>query len=381
EAAEHDRIVLAVLPDAKIAQNAELLSQRVAAAACARIRRGEDPEKHRGAEQCHCVDPRHALPAILRDERRRNEHVYRSAGGAGTEDPHGEAAPLLGKEASHIGRADREGCADKAEGEPQQEKLPELARITARPDRHRAEDQQRQHDDPAAKAVRRYPERQPKERARQNRHRGEQAEFSGIEAELVPNRDADHAEHHPHGKAHREGEGAREENHQPPDVRHASCHHKTIDIFTIALKVEREAPRLVSDAVAAAHHCANRPVLGEHQEGSNVQSQVSSFAERHPISPYRSRLALSAKRRPNTLIWINQAGEDAVYARIRVPLEPGPLMGWSSTPHTHQEISLRSNSLEDAIAYAEGNGVADDPAIPHDAPTTIRSRLSSAPSA
>lgn len=48
------------------------------------------------------------------------------------------------------------------------------------------------------------------------------------------------------------------------------------------------------------------------------------------------------------------------------PLPPDPLMGWSSTRDTHQEILLRFNSLEDAIAYAKRNGVAYDLAIPHE---------------
>jgi pterin-4a-carbinolamine dehydratase len=48
------------------------------------------------------------------------------------------------------------------------------------------------------------------------------------------------------------------------------------------------------------------------------------------------------------------------------PLAPDPLMGWSSTRDTNQQITLRFDSREDAVAYASRNHIAYELAQAHD---------------
>ena len=43
---------------------------------------------------------------------------------------------------------------------------------------------------------------------------------------------------------------------------------------------------------------------------------------------------------------------------LRVPREIDPLMGWTSSADTRQQVQLRFESKEEAIAYAERNGIA-----------------------
>lgn len=48
------------------------------------------------------------------------------------------------------------------------------------------------------------------------------------------------------------------------------------------------------------------------------------------------------------------------------PLELDPLMGWSSTRDTRQQITLRFDSREDAVAYANRNRIVFELARPHE---------------
>ena len=43
---------------------------------------------------------------------------------------------------------------------------------------------------------------------------------------------------------------------------------------------------------------------------------------------------------------------------LRVPREIDPLMGWTSSADTRQQVLLRFETKEEAIAYAERNGIA-----------------------
>src|SRR5262249_29241035 len=113
------------------------------------------------------------LPSILGKEDRSDKHIDRRAGGAGAKHPHGEAAPLLGKETGDIGGANREGGADEAERQSQYEKLPELVRIAREPHRYSTNHQQQEHDDPTAEPVRPDAKRKAKQRSREHRGGGQ----------------------------------------------------------------------------------------------------------------------------------------------------------------------------------------------------------------
>ena len=165
EAAEDDRVVLAVLPDSRVAQNRQLPAQRHQAARFPGIRRGEQPEQRRRHEQGDGIGPGHALPAIAGNQRRRDEHIDGGTGRAGTEDAHRETLPLPRKEPGRIGRAHCKGRADQPERQPQQQELPESRRIGRQPERHGADDEQDEHDDATAEPVRPDSQRQAEQRA------------------------------------------------------------------------------------------------------------------------------------------------------------------------------------------------------------------------
>src|SRR5690625_1629306 len=211
EAAKDDRVVLAVLPDAWILQNRELLPDWGGRAGCSGIRCGKDPEEHGGTEQGDSIDSRHHLPAEVRDDEGRDEHVHRRADRAGTEKAHGEAALLAREEARNIGGADTEGCAENAKCEAEQEKLPKCRGRRGEPDRDGADHQKHHHDDATAEAIGPEAQRQPKEGAGEDGGGGQQSELGRIQPKLAPDGDAHHAEHHPDGEADGEGEGGNEE--------------------------------------------------------------------------------------------------------------------------------------------------------------------------
>jgi len=52
------------------------------------------------------------------------------------------------------------------------------------------------------------------------------------------------------------------------------------------------------------------------------------------------------------------------------PREPDPLMGWASAGDTLNQVQLRFETLEEAVAYASKHGLAYDVIEPHK--TTIR---------
>ncbi|XQU68688.1 hypothetical protein OJJOAM_001419 [Cupriavidus sp. H18C1] len=214
EAAEGDRVVLAQPPDPGIAQYLERFGPRAALLARARVARGGQPEQHRGDQQRHRVDARHGTPAVGLLQRRRDEQVHRRADRAGAEEAHREAALLGREEARHVRRAYRERRAHAAEEQPDQQELPQRGGVADREHRQRADRQQHRHHDAAAETVGPGPQRQAHQRAGQHRGRRQQAELRAVQAQLVAQRHADDAEHHPHHEADHEGQRAGDQ-HRP----------------------------------------------------------------------------------------------------------------------------------------------------------------------
>ncbi|CAM2150517.1 hypothetical protein PT2222_230151 [Paraburkholderia tropica] len=212
EAAERDRVILAQAPDARIGEHLERVEQRAVRLARARIARRGEPEDRGGHEQRDGVDARHEAPSVQRLQGGRDEQVDGGARRARAEEAHREAAFLGREEARDIRRADRERRAHAAEKEADEQKLPELARITDDIDRHRADHEQDRHDDAPAVAVGPRAQRQTHDRAGQHGRGREQAELGAVELELFAQRHAEHAEHHPHDEADQKGERAREQN-------------------------------------------------------------------------------------------------------------------------------------------------------------------------
>ena len=54
------------------------------------------------------------------------------------------------------------------------------------------------------------------------------------------------------------------------------------------------------------------------------------------------------------------------------PKEVEPLMGWTSSGDTRQQVCLRFDSKEEAIAYAERNGIPYDIEIPRERRVRIK---------
>ena len=48
-----------------------------------------------------------------------------------------------------------------------------------------------------------------------------------------------------------------------------------------------------------------------------------------------------------------------------VPRRPDPLMGWIGSSDTQAQVRLRFPSRDDALAYADRNGIAYDLELPH----------------
>lgn len=55
------------------------------------------------------------------------------------------------------------------------------------------------------------------------------------------------------------------------------------------------------------------------------------------------------------------------------PRTRDPLMGWTSSRDTRAQLKLRFDSREEAVAYAERNGIAYEVIEPHTRRTTIKS--------
>jgi hypothetical protein len=51
---------------------------------------------------------------------------------------------------------------------------------------------------------------------------------------------------------------------------------------------------------------------------------------------------------------------------LPTPRRPDPLMGWSSAADTMNQVQLRFDTLEEARAYAEKNGIAYSVVPPHE---------------
>ncbi len=47
------------------------------------------------------------------------------------------------------------------------------------------------------------------------------------------------------------------------------------------------------------------------------------------------------------------------------PRRPDPLMGWSGSTDTQAQVRLRFETRDEAVAYAEGQGLAYDVELPH----------------
>jgi hypothetical protein len=214
-AAEDDRVVLAVLDDGRILQGVQLVGEAdVARHEVRRVAGAQHPEQQHRSEHDGGVDLRHHGPAEGHDQRRRDELVDRRAGVAGAVDAHRKALPVLREPARDVGRADRERAAGQADEQADHEEVPERRGVGHQPDRrHRARHQQRHHD-AAAVLVGPDAERHADQRSGQHRRGRQQAELGGVEAQRLPDRDADHAEHHPHHEAHGECERADQQHRQ-----------------------------------------------------------------------------------------------------------------------------------------------------------------------
>ncbi len=78
--------------------------------------------------------------------------------------------------------------------------------------------------------------------------------------------------------------------------------------------------------------------------------------------PSRARIY----RKPKTAMQSGQAGQDWVldYAPAEKRVAD-PLMGWIGSADTQAQVRLHFDSREEAIAYAEREGIAYDVELPH----------------
>jgi hypothetical protein len=80
---------------------------------------------------------------------------------------------------------------------------------------------------------------------------------------------------------------------------------------------------------------------------------------------YRPAKSAMQSGRANTRRWLLEFEPAA-------PRETEPLMGWTSSPDTAQQVRLRFETKEQAIAYAERNGISYQVIEPHDARLRIK---------
>ncbi len=90
--------------------------------------------------------------------------------------------------------------------------MPVLRRVGHQVDGRHGDRHQHRHDDAAAVAIGPDAERHADERAGEHWHGRKQTELGGIQVQRFPDRNADHAEHHPDHEADREGEGAHDQH-------------------------------------------------------------------------------------------------------------------------------------------------------------------------
>jgi hypothetical protein len=80
---------------------------------------------------------------------------------------------------------------------------------------------------------------------------------------------------------------------------------------------------------------------------------------------YKPAKSAMQSGRANTHVWVLEYEPES-------PSEPDPLMGWSSSDDMRSQIQLDFETREQAVAYAESNGIAYQVFEP--APASLRSK-------
>ena len=70
-----------------------------------------------------------------------------------------------------------------------------------------------------------------------------------------------------------------------------------------------------------------------------------------PARIYRPAKSATQSGLARTKLWVLEFEQDA-------PREIEPLMGWTSSGDTRQQVKLRFDTREEAVAYAEREGIA-----------------------
>jgi hypothetical protein len=212
-AAEHDRVVLAVLPDDGIFKRLELISHGdMGRHLVLRVVVGEEPEQDGGDQHGGGIDLGHHGPAVGQDDGRSHQLGHGGARVAGAEHAHGHALAFLFVPAGAVGDAHREGAAGQADEQADGEEVPELGGEFHQPDRTDGGQHQEEEDDAAAELIGPHAQRQADQGAGKHRRRDQHAELGFIETELGFDGDADDGKHHPHSETDREGQCAHHEH-------------------------------------------------------------------------------------------------------------------------------------------------------------------------
>ena len=215
-AAKHDAVVLAVLEHRRVLQRFELVAELdMTGNEVRRVAVAEEPEQNHGGQHDGGIDLRYQGPAKGHHQCRCEKFVDRCARVAGAVNAHRKALLAARKPARHIRRADRERATSQTNEETDQQEVPVSRGVAHEPDGRDRGGHQQRHDDAAAVLVGPDAQWHADQRTGQHRHRRQQAEFGGVEAQRFLDRDADHAKHHPDHEAHRKGECA--------DHQHREC--------------------------------------------------------------------------------------------------------------------------------------------------------------
>ena len=78
-----------------------------------------------------------------------------------------------------------------------------------------------------------------------------------------------------------------------------------------------------------------------------------------PARIYRPAKSATQSGLARTKLWLLEFDQDA-------PREIEPLMGWTSSGDTRQQVKLRFDTKEEAIAYAEREGIPYRVEEPHE---------------
>ena len=211
EGAEHEEIVERESPDLNVLQGLKLEPCAFrffvpgAPFAQHRIVAGAEPVDHRHDRDADGPNLRGRLPAVGDENERREELGDRGADIAGAEDTQRRALPLGRIPARHIGNADGERTARNANTQRRQQHLRIGVGVGQKERRHCRRQHHQRVDEAAAVLVGPDPERQPDQRAGENRRADQQPELRLVEAEFLFDADADDGEDRPHREAHGKG--------------------------------------------------------------------------------------------------------------------------------------------------------------------------------